>query len=111
MLIFYEQEGKPWFRRDLHFWPCQFKFSIKYRGLQEYTGDELLLEYTSVKDRREFNIKNVFFNQKMETHTPLYYLIVKIICSLKKGTFSIWYALIINIIFIVILYFQTSYCL
>ena len=75
----------------------------------EYGGEELLLKYTAVKEGEEFNVGNVFFNQKMDTHPPLYYLIVNFICSIRKGTFSMWYGLIINLFFMVILFWEMRY--
>ena len=75
----------------------------------EYGGEELLLKYTAVKEGEEFNVGNVFFNQKMDTHPPLYYLIVNFICSLRKETFSMWYGLIINLFFMVILFWEMRY--
>lgn len=84
-------------------------FQLHIEDFKEYTGNELLLKYTAVKDGEEFNISNVFFNQKMDTHPPLYYLILNFVCSLRSGTFSMWYGLIINLFFMVLLFFEMRY--
>ena len=84
-------------------------FQLQIDDYKEYTGNELLLNYTAVKDGEEFNVPNVFFNQKMDTHPPFYYLILNFVCSLRKGTFSMWYGLIINLFFMVILFFEMRY--
>ena len=84
-------------------------FQLDIEDFKEYNGEELLLKYASVKDGEEFNISNVFFNQKMDTHPPLYYLVLNFICSIRKGTFSMWYGLIINLFYMVILFFELKY--
>ena len=55
------------------------------------------MEYVTATDR--FNYKNVWQNQANDVHPPLYYTIVHTICSLMPGTFSFWYAGVINIFF------------
>lgn len=84
-------------------------FQLQIEDYESYDGNDLLLNYTAVKDNEEFNISNVFFNQKMDTHPPLYYLLVNFICSFHKNSFSMWYGLIINIIFLVILFWEMQY--
>ena len=84
-------------------------FQLDVADFKEYNGNELLLKYAAVKDGEEFNVENVFFNQKMDTHPPLYYLLVNFISSIRKGTFSMWYGLIINLFFMVILFWEMRY--
>ena len=55
------------------------------------------MEYVTATDR--FNYRNVWQNQANDVHPPLYYAIVHTVCSLFPGSFSIWYAGIINIFF------------
>ena len=59
------------------------------------------LEYMAAQPEQQFNVSNVWYNQSQDTHPPLYYLLLHLICSLFPGTFSIWYASIINIVFAV----------
>lgn len=84
-------------------------YQLQVEDYKEYSGNELLLNYASVKDGEGFNIANVFFNQKMDTHPPLYYLILNFICSIRKGTFSMWYGLIINLLFLIVLFWEIRY--
>lgn len=84
-------------------------FQLDIEDFKEYKGEELLLKYASVKDGEEFNISNVFFNQEMDTHPPLYYLVLNFLCSIRKGTFSMWYGLIINLLYMVVLFFELKY--
>lgn len=53
----------------------------------------------TVNPDMRFNYLNVWKNQKNDTHPPLYYLILHLICSFFPKSFSIWYAGIINIVF------------
>ena len=84
-------------------------FQLDVEDYKEYNGDSLLLQYAAVEEGNEFNVKNVFFNQKMDTHPPLYYLLVNFVSSLRKGTFSMWYGLIINLCFLIILFWEMRY--
>ena len=84
-------------------------FQLDVEDYKEYNGNKLLLQYAAVKDGEGFNVKNVFFNQKMDTHPPLYYLLVNFVSSLRKGTFSMWYGLIINLFFLIILFWEMRY--
>lgn len=62
-------------------------------------AEEAYLEYMTVQPGQRFNALNVWYNQSQDTHPPLYYLLLHMICSLFPETFSIWYAGIINIVF------------
>lgn len=86
-------------------------FQLDVEDFKKYSGEELLINYASPNDEYAFNVSNVFFNQSMDTHPPIYYIIINFICSIMEGSFSIWYGLIVNLIFMVILYHQTSYLL
>lgn len=84
-------------------------YQLDIEDFKEYDGNELLLHYAAVKDGEEFNVKNVFFNQKMDTHPPLYYLLVNFVSSIRKGTFSMWHGLIINLVFMLALFWEMQY--
>ena len=84
-------------------------YQLDIEDYKIYTGEELLLKYAAVKNGEQFNVKNVFFNQTMDTHPPIYYLILNFVCSLRKNTFSMWYGLIINLLLMVILFWEMRY--
>ncbi len=46
-----------------------------------------------------FNYANVWKNQADDTHPPLYYTLLHTICSFFPGTFSMWFAGAINLLF------------
>ncbi len=84
-------------------------YQLDIEDYKIYTGEELLLKYAAVKSGEEFNVKNVFFNQTMDTHPPIYYLILNFVCSIRKNTFSMWYGLVINLILMVFLFWEMRY--
>ena len=84
-------------------------FQLDVKDNIEYKGNDLLLKYASVHPGNEFNIKNLFYNQGLDTHPPLYYMFINLICSINKGKFSIWYGLVINIIFMLILFWEMKF--
>ena len=84
-------------------------FQLKIDDYKQYTGEEVLLNYASVKPNERFNIGNIYFNQTMDTHPPLYYMLVNFISSLNPGKFSIWYGLIINVLLAIVLFWEIKY--
>ena len=86
-------------------------FQLNIENFKDYSGEELLLDYTAAKDGHLFDVDNVFFNQKMDTHPPLYFLLVNFISSINKNKFSMWYGLSINIFFLIILFWTTRHLL
>lgn len=47
-----------------------------------------------------FNIPMVFENQAMDTHPPLFYVFLNIVCSFFPGQFSRWFGISLNIFFL-----------
>ncbi|MBQ2205351.1 MAG: hypothetical protein II411_05610, partial [Lachnospiraceae bacterium] len=84
-------------------------FQLDFEEFKEYSGQELLLKYAAANDKTAFNAGNVIFNQTMDTHPPLYYFLVNFICSLNKNTFSMWFGLIINLIFMIVIFWELRY--
>lgn len=54
-------------------------------------------EYMTVKPGERFHIANVWHNQSVDVHPPLYYLLLHIICSFSPEHFTKWQAGVINI--------------
>ena len=86
-------------------------FQLDVEDFNDYNGNDILLDYASAKEPYLFNVQNVFFNQSMDTHPPLYYILVNFVCSLHPNNFSMWYGLSINIFFIVLVFWQMKYLL
>lgn len=57
------------------------------------------MQQMTVANGKSFDFKNVFTVQSYDNHPPLYMCILHAVCSLFPGTYSKWYAGIINIAF------------
>lgn len=63
-----------------------------------YDADYFRNAVTATGEER-FNVKMVFENQIMDTHPPLYYLFLNLICSVFEGQYSRWFGIGLNIFF------------
>lgn len=63
------------------------------------SGQEYL-DYLAVSKSNSFNYASVYYNQRGDVHPPLFYLILHTVCSVFQGSFSKWYALGVNILFL-----------
>ncbi len=71
-----------------------------------YTGMGPFENFLEVRDGERFNYVNVWHNQADDVHPPLYYIFVHTVCSLFPNTYSKWYGIAVNLIWMVfILYF------
>ncbi len=74
----------------------------KMKVMQNYAyvpASSAFARLTSVPADGRFNFANVWKNQADDTHPPLFYLLLHIICSFFPGVFSKWFAGAINILF------------
>lgn len=75
-------------------------FAIDYEWNQEYKDPEsVFLNYLTVSEGHRFDYRNVWANQAIDVHPPLYYALLHTLCSFFPGKFSIWFAAAINIVF------------
>ena len=63
-----------------------------------YTGMGPFQSFVEVNSDELFNYRNVFSNQYMDVHPPLAYCVLHTVCSLFPNTFSYWYGIVINIV-------------
>lgn len=71
-----------------------------FENYQKYTpAGDVFLKSIVADPARRFDYVSVFANQAADVHPPLYYILLHTICSLFPGTFSKWYAGVINIVF------------
>ena len=49
-----------------------------------------------------FNYKNVYYNQTLDCHPPLFYYAIHTICSFFPASFSKWYGFSLNIIIFIL---------
>ncbi|SDB29483.1 hypothetical protein SAMN02910298_01442 [Pseudobutyrivibrio sp. YE44] len=75
---------------------------------KEYKGLGPFKDFVEVSKGEGFNYTNVWANQANDVHPPLYYCLFHTICSLFPNTFSIWYGIGLNMVFmalsIIVLY-------
>lgn len=57
-------------------------------------------DYLAVSESNTFNYASVYYNQRGDVHPPLFYLLLHTVCSVFQGSFSKWYALGINFVFL-----------
>ena len=69
-----------------------------------YDGD-YFYQATVATGSERFNIPMVFENQTMDTHPPLYYTFLNIVCSFFPGQFSKWFGIGLNIFFLLLIHF------
>ena len=80
------------------------QFQVMINDYKVYSGDEVLKDYLTVHEGHQFDFANLVDNQIHDTHPPLWYCMLHIICSIFVGSFSKWYGLIINCIFMIFVY-------
>lgn len=68
-------------------------------------ADSAYADYMMVQEGERFSYSNVWKNQTNDVHPPLYYALLHTICSFFPGTYSVWYAGAINIIFALLILF------
>lgn len=68
-------------------------------GVTYYPANTPWIDYMTVDSENRFDYGNVWENQSMDVHPPLYYMILHTICSLFPGSISVWFAGLINIFF------------
>lgn len=73
--------------------------SLLQGNFQWVTSEELLKQITAESGNR-FNYVQVYLNQVMDVHPPLYYFLVHTVFSLFNGTFSNVLLFSVNIIFL-----------
>ncbi len=83
-----------------------FKITSTVKTGVVYTGAELIQSFLTANEGNTFNYSNVVKLNSTDVHPPLYYMLVHTVSSFFPGTFSLWYALSINLILAVIIFWQ-----
>lgn len=92
-----------------------------YRIAQENSADtrtttwvsgEDYLHYVAVSPENTFNYASVYYNQRGDVHPPFFYILLHTVCSVFQGSFSKWYGIGVNTVFmlmtLVVLYRMCS---
>lgn len=58
--------------------------------------------YIGVGPENTFNYASVYYNQRGDVHPPFFYMVLHTVCSIFRGSFSKWYGLAVNILFMML---------
>ena len=64
-----------------------------------WVDGEYFKNYVVADEAHRFDYGSVFYNQKMDVHPPLFYIVLHTICSCFSGSFSKWFGIIPNIFY------------
>lgn len=72
------------------------------KNMDKWVNSSVLHDYITIDKSEIFDYVSVYKNSADDYHPFLYFALLHFICSLFPGTFSMWYAYVINIIFFII---------
>ena len=94
--------GDPIFTFTLANSPYEFNYIDnkldKFPSDNGWFSADILKEQYVVMQYDRFNYSGVYWHQRLDNHPLLYYSLVHTICSLFPENYSIWYALVINLV-------------
>ncbi len=80
----------------------QYKRAFIYENedfIENWHSKEYYKDYLTISDDEVLDFKPVYLNQAEDVHPPIYYLLLRIVCSFNLNNFSIWPGTILNIFF------------
>lgn len=72
------------------------------KNFDKWVSSSVLHDYITIDKSETFDYVSVYQNSADDYHPFLYFILLHFICSIFPGTFSMWYAYVINIIFFII---------
>lgn len=75
------------------------------KGYLYEPAESVFLQIYGVPENQKLSYAHIWKNLSENCHVPFYYVILHSICAIFPGTFSFWYAGIINIVFAIITLF------
>lgn len=57
------------------------------------------LEYLTVQPGEGFAYGSVWYNQSMDVHPPLFYMLLHTVCSFTPGVYATWQGMALNVVF------------
>lgn len=73
------------------------------KNVNEWISGEVFRDYLVVGKEERFAYASVIYNQSLDVHPPMHYLILHTICSFFPGSFSRWYSFSINVVAFVLI--------
>ena len=59
------------------------------------------LQYLTVQPGEAFAYGSVWYNQSMDVHPPLFYMMLHTVCSFTPGVYATWQGMVLNVVFYV----------
>lgn len=78
-------------------------YSVEFKNVNEWISGDVLRDYLIVNDGEAFDYANVWYNQSLDRHPPLYYSVLHTVCSFFPNQFSPWFGFSVNIAVFVVL--------
>lgn len=69
------------------------------RNQGEWLDSSIFTHYLTVQETQTFRYDSVFYNQSVDVHPPLFYVLLHTISSFFPNVFSKWFGLSINLVF------------
>ena len=69
----------------------------------KYSGYGPFDDFVKARNEARFNVTNVWKNQEDDVHPPFYYILINVVCSLFPDTYSKWYGIAVNILWMTLI--------
>ena len=96
-----------WIRYTLDYWiNGEDSFAYNYEGKvyvqSVWISREEYQEFVTTGSKDRFNLVSVYYNEIRDSHPPLFYMCLHLVCSVFQGIMSPWMGAIVNITAMVI---------
>ena len=68
-----------------------------YFNINEWVSGDVFQDYVTVDADKTFDYENVWYNQSLDRHPPLYYAVLHTICSFFPEQFTPWFGFGLNL--------------
>ncbi|MCD8095691.1 MAG: hypothetical protein LUE12_06130 [Ruminococcus sp.] len=75
-------------------------YNNKKVNFNEWISGEFFNDYLTVQEGEQFSYASVYYNQTQDRHPPLYYFLLHTVCSFFPDSFSFYFGLFLNLIFL-----------
>ncbi len=66
-------------------------------NIHEWVSGDVFQNYITVDADKTFNYENVWYNQSLDRHPPLYYAVLHTVCSFFPEQFTAWFGFGVNL--------------
>ncbi|WP_155828750.1 ArnT family glycosyltransferase [Butyrivibrio sp. XPD2006] len=104
LVVFFGQYKMNYYSDEIWTYGLANHLSGIYPDVEEgvkYSGYGPFETFVKVKDNTRFNPVNVYKNQVQDVHPPLYYFLINTVCSIFPDTYSKWYGIAVNLLWLI----------